>query len=163
MGAAAAPLQGRLAALTALADMGKAIRGDLPRAARKVRGQLVRAGKFGSAMAALCTPRAEAMRGVPDDAVVCRCEDVSAGTIRAAVAAGARTVDSLKSTTRCGMGPCGGRSCGPSAVALMECSGLSAAKVGQPTARPPLRPISLSAVAGQFDYSDIPFPEPSPV
>ncbi len=163
LGAAAAPLQGQLAALAAARDLAAAPEEVLDRAIAKTRGELARAARFGGAMARISGPRPQAMRDVPDHTIICRCEDINTGQIRAAVKAGARTLSALKSTTRCGMGPCGGRSCTASASALMECAGIDALEIGQTTARPPLRPVSLAAVTGEFDYADIPLPEPAPV
>jgi NADPH-dependent 2,4-dienoyl-CoA reductase/sulfur reductase-like enzyme len=48
-----------------------------------------------------------------DDTVVCRCEEVTAGRLRAiAAATGSRGLRSLKLSTRAGLGPCQGRVCG---------------------------------------------------
>jgi hypothetical protein len=35
--------------------------------------------------------------------------------------------------------------------------------VGQWTGRPPLRPVSLGDLVGEFSYGDIPVPEPAPL
>lgn len=162
-GVAAAPLTGRLAALTAAFDLGKLpeveYRRDRERTARK----LARARRFGRAMARLVAPRASAMKAVEDRTVVCRCEDVKALDLRVAIEQGSCEMNALKSATRCGMGPCGGRMCGEAAAALMECGGLEPTAIGQWTARPPLRPIPLSALTGNFDYDDIPLQEPAPL
>ncbi|HEY8458504.1 MAG TPA: NAD(P)/FAD-dependent oxidoreductase [Actinopolymorphaceae bacterium] len=56
---------------------------------------------------------------LPDDAIVCRCEEVSAGAIRAAVRElGATDPRSVKLLTRAGMGRCQGRICGQPTIAL---------------------------------------------
>lgn len=54
---------------------------------------------------------------LPDAAPVCSCENVTAGTLRAAVADGAHTVADLKSTTAAGTG-CGG--CLPLTTSLLH-------------------------------------------
>lgn len=49
-----------------------------------------------------------------DDTVICRCEDVPYGDVRhAIVELGAGDLRSVKMTTRCGMGYCQARTCGP--------------------------------------------------
>src|SRR6185437_14499161 len=48
-----------------------------------------------------------------DDTLVCRCEEVTAAQVRAAAKAGCQGMNQLKAYTRCGMGPCQGRTCGP--------------------------------------------------
>jgi thioredoxin reductase/bacterioferritin-associated ferredoxin len=163
LGMAAAPLTGRLAALSATFDLGKLPEAEYQRATAQTARALARVSRFGQAMARLVEPRASAMQAVDDSVVVCRCEDVTAGELRAAIAQGSSEINALKAATRCGMGPCGGRMCGEAAAALMECAGLERAVIGQWTARPPLRPIPLDALTGEFDYADIPIPEPAPL
>jgi sarcosine oxidase subunit alpha len=45
------------------------------------------------------------------DEIVCRCERVTAGEIRALIRAGYRDMNALKAATRAGMGACGGKTC----------------------------------------------------
>ena len=85
-----------------------------------------------------------AIFNVPDDTLVCRCECVTAGAIRKAVAEGFRDVNEVKRFTRCGMGQCQGRMCGP---ALAEITAAAQSKtpdaVGTLQIRQPFRPVSL--------------------
>lgn len=82
------------------------------------------------------------LRGLADDdTVVCRCEDTTWGEIRGAV-----DFRDAKLRTRCGMGPCQGRVCGP---ALEHLCGFAEAPP-----RPPLFPVSMRLWAE--------LPEPSP-
>ena len=46
---------------------------------------------------------------LPDEAVICRCERVTAGEIRAALRNGVRDMNHLKAITRSGMGSCGSK------------------------------------------------------
>jgi len=158
-GAAAAPLSGRLAALSAAFDLNRLDANAYERETAAAQAELARAARFGSAMAKLIAPLASAMADVPDDTIVCRCEDVTAGAVRAEVAAGVHEINALKAATRCGMGPCGGRMCADATGALMECAGVPFAEIGRLTARTPLRPVPLGALTGSYDYSDIPLPE----
>lgn len=162
LGAAAAPLTGSLAALTAATDLGKLPSPTYVAKADRLHSQLAKASRFGAAMAYVARPRPSLVKSIPDATIVCRCEDITAGELRGAIEAGAKTINALKFATRCGMGPCGGRMCAEAASALMECKGIDRVRIGQFTARPPLRPISLGAVTGDFEYSDIPLPEPAP-
>lgn len=83
-----------------------------------------------------------------DETVVCRCEDITAGTIRAAAKAGARDPNQVKAITRCGMGPCLGRQCGAIASRIIaDTLGRSMAETGLSRVRPPLRPITLAQLA----------------
>jgi NADPH-dependent 2,4-dienoyl-CoA reductase/sulfur reductase-like enzyme/Fe-S-cluster-containing hydrogenase component 2/bacterioferritin-associated ferredoxin len=47
-----------------------------------------------------------------DDTIVCRCERVTAGEIRALIRQGMRDVNEIKTVTRTGMGACGAKTCG---------------------------------------------------
>ena len=53
------------------------------------------------------------------DTIVCRCEEISAGQIRASVSAGAGGPNQMKVFLRCGMGPCQGRLCGLTVTELI--------------------------------------------
>jgi D-hydroxyproline dehydrogenase subunit alpha len=88
-----------------------------------------------------------------DDTVVCRCEEVPAGAVRAAVAdLGATDLRSVKLTTRCGMGPCQGRMCGEAVAAIVaDATGEMPHDALSPS--PILAPVPLTAVAA-FDEDD---------
>lgn len=80
---------------------------------------------------------------------LCRCEEVGEADVRAAVAAGARTVNDVKRLTRAGMGPCQGIYCVPAIAVVIEAeTGQPMTAIGPMTARPPLRPLPLAALAG---------------
>jgi len=88
---------------------------------------------------------AEAVADIPDATQVCRCEGVTAGEIRQAVATGWNDLHGAKAATRAGMGPCQGRECGHIVAALTrrdEAEGFAA--------RMPIRPLPMAAtVEGQ--------------
>ncbi len=158
-GAAAAALGGEAAGRAAAASLGKAP----PAASRRFAQRTRRAARFGQAMTALAMPPPGLLAAITAETLVCRCEGVTRAEIEGAVSAGAHTLAELKSMTRCGMGPCGGRICEDSAAALIaRRTGKPLEAIGQGTARPPLRPVPLALIAGEFDYLDLPFPEPAP-
>ncbi|MFG2975983.1 NAD(P)/FAD-dependent oxidoreductase [Streptomyces sp. NPDC048331] len=89
-----------------------------PPGARLVRSR-ARMRAFADAMATAHRPGEGWTGWLPDDAVVCRCEEVPAGRIReAADELGARDARTVKLLTRAGMGWCQGRMCGPAVAAL---------------------------------------------
>lgn len=86
---------------------------------------------------------------VPDETMVCRCECVTAGDIRRAVGEGYQDVNEIKRFTRCGMGHCQGRMCGPGLVEITAAAlGVSPEKVGWLQIRQPFSPVTLK------DYCD---------
>ncbi len=48
---------------------------------------------------------------IPDSAIICRCERVTAGEIRALIKEGVRDANEIKALTRAGMGACGAKVC----------------------------------------------------
>jgi hypothetical protein len=163
LGVAAAPITGRIAALTAALDLRKISQEKYERSYAKEVAALKRATQFGREIALLMQPRASVMEHVPAETIVCRCEDVTVGELKEAVQQGSREINALKAATRCGMGPCGGRMCGEAAAAVMECAGVERSAIGYWTARPPLRPVPIGTLTGDFDYGDIPISEPAPL
>ena len=83
-----------------------------------------------------------------DDTVLCRCENVTVGSVRRAVREGARELNEVKIMTRSGMGPCQGRMCGAALGEMVAAElSLSPEKTGLLNIRPPLRPLPLEEVA----------------
>lgn len=79
---------------------------------------------------------------------LCRCEEVDAEAIDAAIGAGARTLNDVKRRTRAGQGMCQGRWCTHAVAArIAERTGQSIADLAPMTARPPVQPINLGVLA----------------
>ncbi|MBN8897697.1 MAG: FAD-dependent oxidoreductase [Rhodospirillales bacterium] len=115
-GAWAATCGGRLAALGIAHDLGRIDAATRDAAARPWRARLGRHRALRPFLDALYAPRPMQ----PDDAtIVCRCEEVTAGEIRRAVEFGCLGPNQLKAYTRCGMGPCQGRTCAPIAAEVI--------------------------------------------
>ena len=167
LGAQAALLGGRTTGAAIAADL----RGAAPIARASWAGW--RARRFGAAMTGLTATNSAVAARIPAETIVCRCEDVTRAEIDAGYDAGARDVNQLKHFTRCGMGPCQGRSCGEAAAELLALRLVADGaapdvdagrrRAGQWTGRTPLRPVPLSALVGEFAYDDIPVPEPAPL
>ena len=164
LGVAAAPLRGRIAAISATRELGRLTAPDAASRLAPLHRQLRRAARFGSAMTALTAPRDGIAAAITAETIVCRCERLPRAELDAAIAQGAVTLNDLKSATRCGMGPCGGRSCEDAAALLIAArTGRMREAIGQATGRPPLRPVSLIALAGAFDFDALPMTEPAPL
>lgn len=79
-----------------------------------------------------------------DPAMVCRCEEVTLGEIRRLIAQGHGSVDEIKRLSRCGMGPCQGKTCGQIVMReLAACAGASPEDLKPATCRPPAKPVRL--------------------
>ena len=162
-GAAAAFLAGQIAGHTAALDLGRIDAARHARATGPLRRRLARARRFGRAISRLMIPRPGLLETLEGDTVVCRCEDVTRTEVEQALARGAADVNQLKSWTRCGMGPCQGRMCGDTVAGIVAARTGSREAAGAWTARVPLRPLSVDALAGDFDYADIAMPSAAPL
>lgn len=88
---------------------------------------------------------------MPDDAIVCRCEEVRAADLRK-VAPHAQGPNQLKAYTRAGMGPCQGRMCGQTVTeVLAEAKGIAPGTVGYYRIRPPAKPVTVDEMAALAD------------
>lgn len=84
---------------------------------------------------------------LPDDTILCRCENVTIGDVRAAVKQWDITeINKLKAITRCGMGRCQGRVCGSAAIEILAHeTGGHIENVGRFRGQIPLKPIAMSS------------------
>ena len=91
---------------------------------------------------------------VPDETIVCRCERITAGEVRAEIRAGVRDMNILKATIRTGMGACGGKTCTDLILCLYSEEGIDLSEVTKPTDRPFVAEVPLKAFAGAEDENE---------
>lgn len=146
LGALAAEISGRIAALQIAADLGRV---DADKAGAGLYGfgrklaRVLRGRKF---IDRLYRP-ADHFRVPGDDVVVCRCEEVTAGAVRAAAHRGAQGPNQTKTFLRTGMGPCQGRLCGLTVTEILAHeTHKSPGEVGHLRIRNPVKPITLEAL-----------------
>ena len=146
-GATAAALRGRLAALAAAADLGRIGTAERDRLAGPVRMALARELRVRPLLDRWFRPARDLLHPA-DDAMVCRCESVTAGCLREVARRTGPDANAVKAVTRCGMGPCGGRQCGAALARLTaEVHGLPIDACLPPRVRPPIRPVRLGMLA----------------
>jgi NADPH-dependent 2,4-dienoyl-CoA reductase/sulfur reductase-like enzyme len=146
-GADACVPAGRLAALGAAAALGRISGDERDDRAMRLRRQLNRLLAGRAFVERLFAPRLAAS-SLADEVTICRCEEVSAGDLRQALATGAEGPNQVKAFLRCGMGPCQGRFCGPTVTRLIaEARGVGPETVGYFRLRPPIKPIPLRSFA----------------
>ncbi|MCZ2495136.1 NAD(P)-binding protein [Xylophilus sp. Kf1] len=153
LGADAAEWAGERAALALLEDAGvTGAAARVPRAARlesklaglmPFRRGLERAFPFPVGWAAQA----------PDELVVCRCEDITAGALREVVRqTGACEINRLKALSRIGMGRCQGRMCGVAAAELLaDAARVPLAQVGRLRGQAPIKPIPMGMTVATGD------------
>jgi NADPH-dependent 2,4-dienoyl-CoA reductase/sulfur reductase-like enzyme/Fe-S-cluster-containing hydrogenase component 2/bacterioferritin-associated ferredoxin len=84
----------------------------------------------------------------PDDAVVCRCERITAGEIKAAIQQGVRDMNQLKALTRAGMGACGSKTCRPMIWRIFKEEGIDLTTVTDRVDRPLFVEVPIGVLAG---------------
>lgn len=142
LGADAAEISGRLAALAALTDLGRSVPAGEMAGLRK-RQQIMEAFRRGLAKA-FPWP-AKLAKAVADEVLVCRCEAITAGDLRqAAVAKDAPELNRAKAFVRVGMGRCQGRFCGSAAAEILsDTRGEALAAVGRLRGQAPVKPLPM--------------------
>jgi len=83
------------------------------------------------------------------EAVVCRCERVTKEQIAAYIeATGTRDLNAVKAALRCGMGPCGGRTCAEIALRIFRELGIDPKSVTPGVRRPFTQEVPVEAFLG---------------
>ena len=148
MGADAAEWAGESAALALLADAGHALNADSSRRAAQLQTRLAGTAAFRTGLERAFPFPQDWAANAPDDLVICRCEDITAGQLRQCVeATGAREINRLKALTRVGMGRCQGRTCGVAAAEILaHACKTGPDAVGRLRGQAPIKPLAFSAV-----------------
>ena len=144
-GADVAELQGERVALAVLEDLGKRVD---PAHTAALDRKLARQACFRNALEGAYPYPAHLLGGIADDEVICRCEGITAGALRAAASErDAHEMNRLKAFTRVGMGRCQGRVCGHAAAEILARTlGKDVASVGRLRGNPPVKPISVGGL-----------------
>lgn len=146
-GAKAAALSGQLAGLEIARQAGKISAQERDRQAAPVR-KAWRQALAPRAFIDALYPIPATCLSPPDEAIVCRCENLTAGQLRQSIALGVDGPNQLKAFTRAGMGPCQGRQCASLTAALIaERNGINAAQVEMLRGRFPVKPVTLEEIA----------------
>ncbi len=143
-GARVAEAEGTLAGRAAARGLGFAVAGG----EAALRRALERHERFQAALWRLFDASHPALVRADDATIVCRCEALTLGSLRAAARRHAVTdLPTLKRLTRAGMGRCQGRYCAPALGALLEAK--PSDERGGFAPQMPLRPMPLAALTGE--------------
>ena len=86
---------------------------------------------------------------LPDEAVICRCERITAGEIRTAIRSGVRDINQMKALNRAGMGACGSKTCRPMIWRIFQEEGVALGAVTDRIDRPLFVEVALGTLAGE--------------
>ncbi len=147
-GARKSMIEGRIAGLAILERLGRPAPGTpqlLQGLARERRDQL----RYGTVLNRMCRLPGDWVRGMPEETIICRCEDVRIADIRKALADGFVTPGALRKACRCGLGNCQGRICSPILHDILAAETKSEPdRISAPSVRPPIKAVRLGALAG---------------
>ena len=97
---------------------------------------------------ALLRPSPMLLAEPKNETLICRCEEINAGTIRQAIQAGHQDPNQIKFLTRCGMGSCQGRQCDNAISQLVAHElGNDIEQNESYRIRPPIRPLTIQQLA----------------
>ena len=143
LGADAAEIGGRLAALAVLKDFKFRVADE---ELRRLREEQAKMDRFRRGLAQAFPWPVEQAAALPDDAIVCRCEVITAGELRRTVCEmGAREANRAKALCRVGMGRCQGRYCGHAgAEVIAHAAGVPVEQVGRLRGQAPVKPLAIA-------------------
>ena len=147
-GAAKSMTEGKLAALSILHRLGKIGAGEFSARCKPLTKERARHLRFIRHLNALNATPVSLIRALPDETIVCRCEDITLGRIREAIKGGCHTPAALKRAVRTGMGICQGRICGPMLYEILAAYANTPAEKMEPlSARGPVKALPLGLLA----------------
>lgn len=145
LGADAAEIGGKLAAMAVLKDFKLNVPEDQ---LQRLRAEQAGMERFRQGLAQAFPWPAQQAAQLPDDAIVCRCEAITAGELRHVVCdMGAREANRAKAFSRVGMGRCQGRYCGHAgAEVIAHAAGVPVEMVGRLRGQAPVKPLSIAVL-----------------
>ncbi|MCP5101993.1 MAG: FAD-dependent oxidoreductase, partial [bacterium] len=136
--------EGKIAALTILNKFEKIDKNDYHGQMRKLTKERKHHMDFVHYFNSLYKIPGGALETIPDETVICRCEDITFKEIKEGMAMGFTTPAGLKTAVRASMGNCQGRTCGPVIYDILSLLGKQDPEEAGPfNARPPLKPVSI--------------------
>jgi thioredoxin reductase len=140
--------EGRIAGIAAAADLGLIDAGTRVGRLRQPLRDRARHQSFADHIKRNFAPRPGLYDMMTPETVVCRCEEVTAFSIRALAAEWGGSLRAIKQCSRAGMGQCQGRICEAAVVRIAaEASARAPSSIGRDTPRNQIKPMSLAALA----------------
>lgn len=144
-GAIAAELQGTLAALAALHQLGQLDASAFEQQRTPIVFRLNKLQKFRRALDQIYRIRSGLLDLALPDTIVCRCEELTRQEVETGIQFGGTDIPTLKVSTRLGMGPCQGKMCWSMAARMIAAqTGRSIADIGPVRVRPPVGPLEIA-------------------
>jgi len=140
--------EGKIAALTILNKFQKIDEADFLRQIKTLTKKRRHHLQFSHYFNYLYRVPDRAIADIPDETIICRCEDITMGDGKTGIAEGYDTPMALKSGMRLTMGNCQGRTCGPVIYDLLSVLTQKDPNRFAPfRTRQPMKPVSIEALA----------------
>ena len=140
--------EGIVAGVSISHAMGYLSEADQTRLVQPARRRLQKINRIRKVLDRISEPRPGFYERVKDDTVICRCEEITYGELKQAVAQGAGRLEDVKRMTRMGMGSCEGRMCGPTLIEHMrQIMKAPPEELGYLRPRPSIKPVALGVLA----------------
>lgn len=147
-GARSAEYTGRLAALQVLFSLGIISQAERDQQSINARKQKRKERHIRPFLEAYFAIPQNMLATTDKDTIVCRCEEITAGEIRAAVDNAHGDSNQVKYLSRCGMGPCQGRQCANAVAHIVaDAGGKAISDSSLFRGRPPVAPLTLAQLA----------------
>jgi D-hydroxyproline dehydrogenase subunit alpha len=147
-GSKAALVAGQIAGLNAVHQLGLLDEKTLAERLAPLYSKLRSLNRLADALHQIYAFRPGLTRAAKDETLLCRCEEISLGQVKLAVANGATDLHQVKLATRSGMGYCQGRYCSALiAPVIAEATGQPLSALLPFTVRSPIQPIPFRILA----------------
>ncbi|MGS1007561.1 FAD-dependent oxidoreductase [Achromobacter anxifer] len=158
-GAEMAAIEGRIAALQAVLDLRGEPDQAIQTSLRQEDDARRKASRFSETVLRFFEPRLDALAKLATpQTTICRCEEVTAGTVQSFLADNPHVsdVNSVKLACRTGMGFCQGRYCQHTVAHMLAATrGIDVSALGAFTARAPVKPVPVAALAGLWEQGQL--------
>jgi thioredoxin reductase len=154
-GARFAMAEGRIAGIAAAAGVGLLDDAEAERRMAPYRRRLARLARFRDALNAVYRVGAGLYELADPQTVICRCEERTEAELEALIREGIADPNIVRARSRIGMGRCQGRNCASHVgAAIARLHNLPVEAVPPLSARPPLRPVGIAAIAEEREQHD---------
>jgi NADPH-dependent 2,4-dienoyl-CoA reductase/sulfur reductase-like enzyme len=144
-GAIVAELEGELAALAALHQLGRLDSSAFEKQRSPTATRLAKMRKFRATLDQFYRLRPGLIDLALPDTIICRCEELTRHEVETGIQFGGTDMPTLKVITRLGMGPCQAKMCWPMVARMIAANqGKSVADIGPVRVRPPVGPLEMA-------------------
>jgi D-hydroxyproline dehydrogenase subunit alpha len=156
-GSRSALQQGRIAGIAAAQELGVLSRAEAAARLADPQRRLWRIDRFVAALNKIYAVGPGLYELATPDTLICRCEERTQSEVEALIDDGLEDVNTVRAQSRIGMGRCQGRNCASHVAAtIARKTGRDIALMAPPTARPPVKPVPVGAVAEERYQHDAP-------